>query len=75
MWRGYCEKSPGHDEEGQATLEFVVVMLGLLAVIVALSALVSAGERGALASLASHAASHAVGGTNPGGALLDVLMY
>ncbi len=62
-------------DEGQTTLEYLLVFLGVVAVVAALYALVRAGERGVLARLATGSASHGVGGTNPAGALLDVFMY
>ena len=61
--------------EGQATLEYVLVTLGVTAIVVGLGALVQAGRRGVLAALSMRAASHVVGGSNPADALLDVLLY
>ena len=49
--------------------------LGIVAVVVGLGALVSLGERGVLARFAARAISHAVGGTNPADALLDVFLF
>ncbi len=62
-------------DEGQSTLEYLAVLLGVVFVVVGLAALFKAGERGVFARLATLSASHAVGGGDPGGALLDVLMY
>ncbi len=67
--------SRSEESEGQATLEYVLVALGVTAVVLALGALVQAGKRGALARLSIQAASHVVGGSNPADALLDVLLY
>lgn len=61
-------------EEGQATLEYLLVVVGIVAVIVALGALVRLGADGRLADRATRAASHSLGG-QVGGALLDTLMY
>lgn len=63
------------DEEGQSTVEYLVVAVGVVAVVVALYALARAGERGILGRLAVGAASHAVGGTNVANALLDVFLF
>ena len=71
---GAGPQGPG-DEEGQATLEYLLVFLAVAAVVAGLSAFVRMGSRGSLGRLATRAASHAVGGRNPGDALLDVFMY
>lgn len=62
-------------EEGQTTLEYLLVFLALVAVVVGLSSFVRMGSRGVLGRLATQSASHAVGGWRPGDALLDVFMY
>lgn len=62
-------------EEGQSSVEYLVVVLAVIAVVVALSSLVRAGENGALVRLGASSASHAVGGRNPGDALLDIFMF
>ncbi len=51
------------------------MFLAVAAVVAGLSAFVRMGSRGSLGRLATRAASHAVGGRNPGDALLDVFMY
>lgn len=72
-WRsGRAECS---SEEGQATLEYVAVALGIMAVIAALGALVRLGKRGVFTRLSVQAASHVVGGSNPADALLDIFLY
>lgn len=62
-------------EEGQSTLEWVIVALALAAVIAGLAALVRLGGRGTLGRLATAAASHAIQRGDLSGALLDVLMF
>lgn len=66
-------KDPG-GEEGQSTLEYLLVTLGIIAVVVALGAIVRLGTDGRLTRLASDAASHALG-AQTGNALLDIFMY
>ena len=62
-------------EEGQATLEYVAVALGIAAVVAALGALVRLGKRGMFTRISLQAASHVVGGSNPADALFDVFLY
>lgn len=64
-----------HVEEGQSTVEYLAVSLGLVAVILALAALSGAGKGGLFSRLAIKAVSHAIGGRNPADAFLDVLMF
>lgn len=62
-------------EEGQSTVEYLVVALAVITVVATLSLLVRAGENGVLVRLGANSASHAVGGRNPGDALLDIFMF
>ncbi|MBS5450730.1 MAG: hypothetical protein KHY83_05165 [Coriobacteriia bacterium] len=70
-----CRSTRGarHDE-GQATLEYLLVTLGIIAIVVALGALVRFGADGRLVGLACQAASHALG-SQAGNALLDALLF
>lgn len=69
---GTCD-DPGK-EEGQSTLEYLLVTLGIIVVVVALGAIVRLGADGRLTRLAGAAASHALG-AQAGNALLDIFMY
>lgn len=60
--------------QGQATVEFAVVLFGFLALLAALGALADFGQSGALVEHAAAGASHAVG-SNDTGAWADVLAY
>lgn len=65
-----------HEDEGQSTLEYLAVLLGVIAVVVGLGALLGLFAGGALSRRAADGASHAVGSkSDPAGALLDVLLY
>ena len=73
---GRARRTRGHDgERGQSTLEYLLVALALIAVVVALGALVRYAASGLLVYRASDSASHAVGTSRPGEALLDIFMY
>ncbi len=63
------------DDEGQSTVEYLVATLGILVVVVTLGLLASVGKGGLFSRLAVKAASHAIGGRNPGDALLDILLF
>ena len=73
MRHGMCDAP--HGEEGQSTLEYLLVALGILAVVVALGALVRLGARGTLSQLATRAASHSTADGIFANVLLDVLLY
>lgn len=60
-----CETS------AQATLEYALTVLALLAIVLALGMLWRAGQDGTLAALVEAAASH---GFDPGG-LIDISLY
>ena len=60
-----CESS------AQATLEYALTVLALLAIVLALGVLWRAGQDGTLAKLVEAAASH---GFDPGG-LIDISLY
>ncbi len=66
---------PVAEEEGQSTLEYLLVFLGVVAVVVALYALVEAGARGALSDLATKSASHSIGEGDDIGGIYDTFMY
>ena len=70
----HVDQESGGWNEGQSTIEYLMVMLGIIAVVAGLSALSGLGE-GTLARLASDAASHSTRATGTGGGLADVLMY
>lgn len=61
------------DDAGQATVEYVVVLAGLLCLIAGLAALQDAFGSGLVTEHALAAASHHVGGS--AGGLLDVFAY
>lgn len=63
------------DEEGQATVEYLVVAVGIVGVVVALGALAHLGERRVLARLCEQAVSYTVGGKNPADAFSDILLH
>lgn len=69
-----CAREGLASELGQSTLEYMVVTLGILAVVIALGAMARAASSGVLARLATHAASHSVG-EGVVAALLDVLLF
>lgn len=60
------------DEEGQATVEYAVVAVALMAGVVALGALWRFLSGGGATRLIAAGASHVV---SEGGGLLDVLLY
>lgn len=62
------------EEEGQGTVEYLLVLLGTIAVVVGLAAFVKAGADGTFARLASASLSHSLG-EGALGALADVLLY
>ncbi len=66
MWLG--------EEEGQGTVEYLLVLLGTVAVVAGLSAFVHASTDGTFARLAFASLSHSLG-EGALGALADVLMY
>ena len=63
------------DEEGQSTVEYLVVLLGVIAVVVGLASLLGAAERGVFGDLATRAASHATGGEDPATAAEEVFLF
>ena len=60
--------------QGQATVEFAIVMVALLSLIAGLGALSDFGQSGVLVEHACAGASHTVGGQDAG-AWADVLAY
>ena len=60
--------------QGQATVEFVVVLFGFLALLTGLGALANFSQSGVLTEHAAHGASHAIG-SGDAGAWADVLAY
>lgn len=63
------------DEEGQSTLEYLLVLLGIIAVLTVLYAFVRAGQDGVFGRLAVRAASHVLGGRSVADALFDIFMF
>lgn len=63
-----------HDERGQSSLEYLLVLLAFAAMAAALAALWHAGRDGALVRLATEAASHGAGQGGLG-MLRDVLAF
>lgn len=59
-------------ESGQASVEYLLVGLVLMALVVALAALWHATSDGSLAALVQQSASHALG---QGGGIVDALLY
>ena len=72
---GFCPTGFISDEEGQSTLEYLLVLAGVVAAVIGLYALVRLGEDGVLSRLAEGASSHAVGEAGLAGGMLDVLMF
>ncbi|MBQ9069706.1 MAG: pilus assembly protein [Eggerthellaceae bacterium] len=70
---GCRSKVPLRKDQGQATVEFALVLLAFLAVVAGLGALADFGRSGALSNHAAYGASHHVGGET--GAWADVLAY
>lgn len=64
----------GFGEAGQASVEYVLVFVGLLSLVLAVRAIWAAGRDGALLGRAVDASSHLVGGGLVP-ALQDVLLY
>jgi len=71
----YSARRTLRGEDGQATLEYLLVLAGVTSMLAALYALARAGEGGVLANLASRCVSHAVGGASLREGLLDIFMY
>lgn len=63
------------NEEGQSTVEYLVVLLGVIAVVVGLAALLGAAGRGVFGDLATKAVSHATGGEDPAVAAEEVFLF
>ena len=74
-WCIGAAKGLAKEGEGQATLEYLLVLFGVVFMLVALYALVRAGESGVLANLATRCASHALGRESYSEGLLDAFMY
>ena len=74
-WRTGATKGLVGEEKGQATLEYLLVLFGVVFMLVALYALVRASESGVLANLATRCASHALGRESYSEGLLDAFMY
>ena len=66
---------PVAEEEGQSTLEYLLVFLGVVAIVVALYALVEVGAKGTLSDLATRSASHSIGAGDGIGGIYDIYMY
>mgnify|MGYP004576385105 CR=1 FL=1 len=64
-----------HDETGQSTVEYLAVLIGIVAVVVGLASLLAAAKRGVFGRLASQALSHATGGSDPIAALSEVFLF
>ena len=62
------------DNKGQATVEYLIVGLALLAIIIALGAIAGRLQEGLFVAHAIKSASHAAG-PNTMGAIGDVLLY
>lgn len=62
-------------EDGQSTVEYLLVVIGVLAMLLALGALARAGGDGVLAGAATSAASHSAAHGIFANVLLDVLLY
>ena len=63
------------NESGQSTVEYLVVLIGTVAVVVGLASLLAAARRGAFGRLAAEALSHATGGTDPLAAIGEVFLF
>lgn len=63
------------DEQGQASLEYAIVLLAFLSMLAALAAMWHAARDGALLSLSVEASSHAITEGGELGAVQDVLSY
>lgn len=63
------------DEAGQSTVEYLVVLIGIVAVVVGLASFVAAAKRGVFGRLASQALSHVTGGADPVAALSEIFLF
>ena len=70
----YTSVAPRLGTKGQATVEYLIVGLALLAIILALGALAGRLQEGLFVEHAIDSASHAIGG-NTMGMIGDVLLY
>ena len=75
-------KTPGarlerraRDETGQSTVEYLAVLVGVVAVVVGLASLLAAAKRGVFGRLASQALSHVMGGSDPIAALSEIFLF
>ena len=75
-------KTPGarlerrtRDETGQSTVEYLAVLVGVVAVVVGLASLLAAAKRGVFGRLASQALSHVTGGSDPIAALSEIFLF
>lgn len=55
-------REAARDESGQSTVEYLVVLIGTVAIVVGLASLFAAAKRGVFGRLATQALSHATGG-------------
>lgn len=63
------------DEEGQSTVEYLVVLIATVAVVVGLGSLLAAERRGVFSGLATRALSHATGGVDTFAALAEIFLF
>ena len=63
------------DEAGQSTVEYLAVLIGVIAVVAGLASLLAAAKRGVFGRLALQALSHVTGGSDPIAALSEVFLF
>jgi Flp pilus assembly pilin Flp len=69
LTRGFLE------DEGQSTVEYLVVLIGIVAVVVGLGSILGAASRGVFGGLATKSASHATGGQDSAIAVAEVFLF